>query len=90
MKKMILLATICAAGLVSAKSIEVRTETKEVKASSAVMFYYHPITLTSSCGYTQTVDVGPNDSPDCFLTDLQQMEDECSAPFTNPIMAGMW
>ena len=54
------------------------------------MFFYHPITLTSSCGYTQTVDVGPNDAPDCYLTDLQQMEDECSAPFTNPIMAGMW
>lgn len=90
MKKMILLATICIAGLVSAKSAEVRTETKEIKASSAAMFYYHPITLTSSCGYTQTVEVGPNDAPDCFLTDLQQMEDECSAPFTNPIMAGMW
>lgn len=52
MKKMILLATICVAGLVSAKSAEVRTETKEVKVSSAAMFYYHPITLTSSCGYT--------------------------------------
>ncbi|WP_223600759.1 hypothetical protein [Chryseobacterium sp. GVT01B] len=90
MKKMILLATICVAGLVSAKSAEVKAETKEVKATSAAMFYYHPITLTSSCGYTQTVDVGPNDAPDCFLTDLQQMEDECSAPFTNPIMAGMW
>lgn len=87
---MILLATICVAGLVSAKSAEVKAETKEVKATSAAMFYYHPITLTSSCGYTQTVDVGPNDAPDCFLTDLQQMEDECSAPFTNPIMAGMW
>ncbi|MBP1163761.1 MULTISPECIES: hypothetical protein [unclassified Chryseobacterium] len=90
MKKMILLATICVAGLVSAKSTEVRTETKEVNASSAAMFFYHPITLTSSCGYTQTVEVGANDAPDCYLTDLQQMEDECSAPFTNPIMAGMW
>lgn len=85
---MILLATICVAGLVSAKSAEITTETKEVKDVSAKK--YHPITLTSSCGYTQTIDVGPNDSPDCYLTDLQQMEDECSAPFSNPIMAGMW
>lgn len=90
MKKMILLATVCVAGLVSAKSAEVKTETKDVKATSTSMFFYHPITLTSSCGYTQTVEVGPNDAPDCYLTDLQQMEDECSAPFTNPIMAGMW
>lgn len=32
----------------------------------------------------------PNDAPDCYLTDLQQMEDECTAPFENPILAGMW
>lgn len=90
MKKVILLATICVAGLVSAKSAEAKTESKEVKASYAAMFFYHPITLTSSCGYTQTVNVGPNDAPDCYLTDLQQMEDECAAPFENPILAGMW
>lgn len=86
---MILLATVCVAGLVSAKSAEVKTETKEVSVVSTTKFIYHPIKLTSSCGYTQYVEVGPNDAPDCFLTDLQQMEDECSAPYTNP-MLGMW
>ncbi|MFP3597088.1 hypothetical protein [Chryseobacterium sp. SIMBA_029] len=89
MKKMILLATVCVAGLVSAKSAEVKTETKEVNAVTTAKFIYHSVTLTSSCGYTQTIEVGPNDTIDCFLTDLQQMEDECSAPFTNP-MLGMW
>lgn len=89
MKKIILVATLGVAGLVSAKSAEIKTETKEVKIVSTAKFYYHPITLTSSCGYTQTVNVGPNDAPDCYLTDLQQMEDECSAPFSNPMM-GMW
>lgn len=86
MKKIILLATFGVAGLVSAKSTEIMTDTKKEIA----VFFYHPITLTSSCGYSQVVEVGPNDAPDCFLVDLQQMEDECAAPFTNPILAGMW
>jgi hypothetical protein len=80
MKRIILLAAFGAAGLVSANTSEV----KEAKSS------YYPITMTSSCGYTQTVDVGPNDQPDCFLTDLQQMEDECAAPFNNPMLGGFW
>lgn len=90
MKKMILLATICVAGLVSAKSTEVKTETKEVKVASSAMFFYHPITITSSCDYTQVIEVTAQDDPQCWIVDAQQMEDDCSAPFTNPIMAGMW
>ncbi|KQT24122.1 hypothetical protein ASG22_08890 [Chryseobacterium sp. Leaf405] len=83
MKKFIVMATLGVAGLVSANTSE-----KEVKAESKLI--YHPITLTSSCGYTQIVNVGPNDQIDCYLTDLQQMEDECSATFENPMMAGYW
>lgn len=82
MKKIILLAAFGIAGLVSAKSSDMKVKTKS-------KIYYHPITLTSSCGYTQVVEVGPNDQPDCYLVDLQQMEDECAAPFSNPMM-GMW
>lgn len=81
MKKMILLATLGVAGMMSANTSDV-----EVKTTSKI--YYHPITLTSSCGYTQIVEVGPLDQPDCWLTDAQQMEDECAAPFTNPQLAG--
>jgi hypothetical protein len=88
MKKLLLVVAFGAAGLVSAKNAEITNEAKETEAIST-MFFYHPITLTSSCGYTQTVEVGPLDQPDCWMTDLQQMEDECSAPFTNPLM-GMW
>jgi hypothetical protein len=82
MKKIILLASFGVAGLVSAKSFNM-----EIK--NDLKIYYHPITLTSSCGYTQVVEVGPYDQPDCYLVDLQQMEDECAAPFSNPMM-GMW
>ncbi|SEH29592.1 hypothetical protein [Chryseobacterium culicis] len=49
------------------------------------------------CKYVQSIKIKsvemgnePNDAPDCYLTDLQQMEDECAAPFENPILAGMW
>jgi hypothetical protein len=90
MKKIILLAAFGVAGLVSAKSTEIKTETREVNTLSLAAFFYHPIKLTSSCGYTEFVEVGPNDAPDCYLLDLQQMEDECAAPFTNSILAGMW
>ncbi|WP_288437785.1 hypothetical protein [Chryseobacterium culicis] len=88
MKKMILLATVCVAGLVSAKSVEVKKETKEIKAVSESK--YHPITITSSCGYTQVIEVTAQDDPQCWIVDAQQMEDDCTAPFTNPILAGMW
>jgi len=83
MKRIFLLAAFGVAGVLGAKTSNV-----EVKSESKI--YYHPIKLTSSCGYTQYVEVGPNDQPDCWLTDLQQMEDECASPFENPLMAGFW
>lgn len=82
MKKIILLAAFGVAGMMNANI------SKEVTAESKV--FYHPITLTSSCGYTQIVEVGPTDQPDCWVTDLQQMEDECSASFTNPKLVVYW
>ncbi|SIT19784.1 hypothetical protein [Chryseobacterium gambrini] len=82
MKKIILLAAFGVAGMLSAK-----TSNKEGESKSKV--FYHPIVLTSSCGYTQVVEVGPNDQPDCWMTDAQQMEDECASPFTNPRLAGI-
>jgi hypothetical protein len=77
MKKIILLAAFGVAGMMSANTFNL-----EVKVDSKL--FYNPIVLTSSCGYTQYVTVGPNDQPDCWMTDLQQMEDECSSPFENP------
>lgn len=82
MKRIFLLAAFGFAGIVNANT------SREVTAESKV--FYHPITLTSSCGYTQIIEVGPMDQPDCWMTDAQQMEDECSAPFTNPVLAGYW
>lgn len=95
MKRIILLAAFGAAGLVSANTSEVKETAEKVsnaqiKSDAKAKSSYYPVTLTSSCGYTQTVDVGPNDQPDCFLTDLQQMEDECAAPFNNPMLGGFW
>lgn len=77
MKKFIVMATLGVAGMMNAN-----TSTVEVEAESKLI--YLPITLTSSCGYTQVVNVGPLDQQDCYLTDLQQMEDECAAVFENP------
>lgn len=87
MKKVIFLGAFVAAGFVSAKNAETITEAKEV--TSVAKIYYHPITITSSCGYTQVIEVGPLDQQDCYLVDAQQMEDDCASPFTNP-MLGMW
>lgn len=81
MKRIFLLAAFGVAGMMNANT------SKEEGAESKV--FYHPITLTSSCGYTQIVEVGPNDQPDCWMTDAQQMEDECASPFTNPRLAGI-
>lgn len=76
MKRIFLLAAFGVAGMVNANI------SKEMTAESKV--FYHPTTLTSSCGYTQIVEVGPYDQPDCWMTDLQQMEEECASPFENP------
>jgi len=76
MKRIFLLAAFGVAGMVNANI------SKEMTGESKV--FYHPITLTSSCGYTQIVEVGPYDQPDCWMTDLQQMEEECASPFENP------
>lgn len=82
MKRIFLVAAFGVAGMMNANISIIG-----VKAESKV--YYHPITLTSSCGYIQIVEVGPNDQPDCWMTDAQQMEDECISPFTNPRLAGI-
>lgn len=92
MKRIILLAAFGAAGLVSANTSEMK-EVKgtlekvpniQIKTVSKAKSSYYPITMTSSCGYTQTVEVGPNDQPDCWITDLNQMEEDCASPFENP------
>lgn len=98
MKKLIILATLGIAGLVSAKSADVK-ETKEnvsktekalenkSKLDSKLEAFYHPITLTSSCGYVEVIEVSPEDDPFCFLVDAAQMEEFCDSPFYNPILA---
>lgn len=81
------------AGIINAKTTDVKETVKSVsniKSKNILKSTYHPITITSSCGYTQVIEVGPNDQPDCWMTDAQQMEDDCSSPFTNPQMAGYW
>lgn len=83
MKKFIAMAALGVAGMMSAN-------TSDVEVNTELKIYYHPITLTSSCGYTQIVEVGPYGQSDCWMTDLQQMEDECASPFENPMMAGYW
>ncbi|MDF2552225.1 MAG: hypothetical protein K0R77_1500 [Chryseobacterium sp.] len=92
MKKLVILAALGVAGLVSAKNSDVK-ETKEnvskvdCKIDSKAKVFYHPITLTSSCGYVEIVEVTPEDDPFCFLVDAAQMEEFCDAPFYNPLPA---
>ncbi|PKF74139.1 hypothetical protein [Chryseobacterium sp. PMSZPI] len=80
MKKVILLAAFGVTSILSATEVNSKSDTKSK---------YYPVTITSSCGYTQTFEVGPTDSIDCVVVESNQMEEECAAPFTNPILAGM-
>lgn len=81
MKKIVILAAFGVAGLVNAKNSAdkeiLKVSNNETKSA------YHPITLTSSCGYTQIIEVGPKDDQWCWTVDLNQMEEECAAPFEN-------
>lgn len=81
MKKMILLAAFTFAGLVNAK----RTETKEVKGeavkNNVIKTFYFPIKVTSSCEYTEYIDVAGSDIS-CIEVEIDRMEMECDAPVT--------
>lgn len=89
MKKIVILAALGVAGVLSAKN-PILQKTSENVLNKKIISAYHPITITSSCGYTEVIEVGPNDDPWCWTVDLNQMEEECAAPFENPLLAGMW
>ncbi len=64
----------------SAENLKLTTENEFTNES--VEAVYHPVKLTSSCGYTEYVEFNPaSDHLDCLLVELQAMEDWCSAPW---------
>ncbi|TDX92088.1 hypothetical protein [Chryseobacterium daecheongense] len=82
MKKISLIAALGVAGLMSAKN-SVETE-KNLKVECLVgvkaIFYDPIIPITSSCGYTEYIDLAG--SPiSCIEVEINRMEEECDAPF---------
>ncbi len=78
MKKLLLVATLGVAGLMSAKGTEIK-EVKTIKKTEKA--FYHPIKITSSCGYTEYIELrGSNIS--CIEVEIDRMEIECDAPIT--------
>lgn len=55
-------------------------ETVKSKESKTAVFYF-PVTITSSCGYTETFEFTPGvDDPGCIDVEVRQMEEFCAAP----------
>lgn len=81
MKKLLLVATLGVAGLMSAKGTEIK-EIKEVKTiKKTEKAFYHPIKVTSSCGYTEYIELGGSNIS-CIEVEMDRMEMECDAPIT--------
>jgi len=83
MKKTLLLAIFSIAGLAGAKNLEVKelkAETTE-KAENKQVFIYNPISVTSSCGYTEFIEIGGSNIS-CLEVEIDRMEEECYAPIT--------
>lgn len=64
----------------SSFAAEAKTEkTVKSKELQAVVFYF-PVTIKSSCGYTETFEFTPGvDDPGCIDVELRQMEEFCDA-----------
>ena len=75
MKKLLLVTTIGIAGVMSAKSVD----TKEIKTENSSEAIFYPVKLTSSCGYTEYIEIGNSDIS-CLEVEINRMEEECDAP----------
>ncbi|KMQ68030.1 hypothetical protein ACM39_09180 [Chryseobacterium sp. FH2] len=83
MKKVIFVATLCVAGLMNAKSnvqLEKDFDVSEKVQSFKLLMVYNPIKVTSSCGYTEFINLGGS-SMSCLEVEIDRMEEECIAPF---------
>lgn len=79
MKKLLLVATIGIAGLMSAKSVEVKESKLESNLNSSEEAIWYPVKITSSCGYTEYLELGNSDIS-CLEVEINRMEDDCDAP----------
>lgn len=79
MKKIILFAAFGVVGLVSAKNTDAKDLKTNLKESKSIIFY-NPIRITSSCGYTEFIEL--HGSPiSCIEVEINRMEEECYAPW---------
>ncbi|WP_139423903.1 hypothetical protein [Chryseobacterium mulctrae] len=79
--KKILFASLLLGGFTLSFAAEAKTEeTVKSKESKTAVFYF-PVTITSSCGYTETFEFTPGvDDPGCIDVEVRQMEEFCAAP----------
>ncbi|WP_288436182.1 hypothetical protein [uncultured Chryseobacterium sp.] len=80
MKKLLFVAAFGVAGLVSAKVTEVKEVKSEASEKTEAKVFYNPIKITSSCGYTEYIDLGGS-SMSCIEVEIDRMEEECDSPF---------
>lgn len=79
MKKFFLLAAFGILGVLSAENTKVKAMQTSQKQSVSI-FFYNPIRVTSSCGYTEFIDLGG--SPiECLEVEMARMEEDCYSPF---------
>lgn len=79
MKRIFLLAAFGVAGMLSAKNDKIK-ELKTSQQESESVVFYDPIRITSSCGYTEFIELGG--SPiSCIEVEIDRMEEECYSPF---------
>jgi len=79
--KKILFASLLLGGFTLGFASDTKTEeaAKSKKLKSTV--FYFPVTITSSCGYTETFEFTPGvDDPGCIDVSVRQMEEFCAAP----------
>jgi hypothetical protein len=80
MKKIILLVAFGAAGLAGAKNLEVKeAKNQQIQQENEKAFFYLPVKVTSSCGYTEYIEMGGS-SISCLEVEIDRMEEECDAP----------
>lgn len=65
--------------MLSAKDDKIK-DLRTSQQQSKSMFFYDPIRITSSCGYTEFIELGG--SPiSCIEVEIDRMEEECYSPF---------
>jgi len=79
MKKLLLLTMFSITGLAGAKNLGVKENTEKLERKK--VFFYNPIQIKSSCGYTEFIELGGS-SISCIEVEIDRMEEECDAPVT--------